>query len=753
MRKGTATRKAYDRALQALPITQHHMIWEQYIEWAVEFGVPETAVRVYRRYLMFDPAFREDFVEYLETNGHFAEAAQQLVVCIDDENFVSAKLHTRHEMWMRLCDLCATHPQEVSSVLKVESIIRSGITRFSDEVGRLWCRLADYYIRLGLFEKARDVYEEGVASVVTVRDFTLVFEAHTQFEESVLSAKIRITSELEERLGSDAAERLNEALEGSGHVSVDELVTLVGHDCVSDADPVGKGKKGKERGRRGVSRRDLEQYAADKKDIMLRLERLEFLIDARPLALNAVMLRQNPHNVHEWLKRIKLRKAEFFAAAEEEKKADEGVGEGAGVDSTVRVAKMQRVIATYMEAVGAVDPKLAKGRLSNIWLSLATFYETRFSSDKTENIENARAVFRKATQVPFRHVDELATVWCAWAEMELKAGEFARALQTAQEAVTEPAGAAMRRKKKSALSGAQRTNKRAYVYADVDDDGTQEGAVSVTERVHKHVKVWELYLDLEECLGTVDSTRAAYDRCMELGVITPQMVLGYADFLEENRYFEESFKVYERSLALFVFPHAKRIWTAYLDKFVDRYEGRKLERLRDLHEQVLLAAPPVDRVEFYVRFSKAEEKYGLARHALAIYDRATRDPAITDDATKNGLFHLYIRKAGQFYGVTKTRPIYERAIQELGDEFASRVCLEFAAMEVRLGEVDRARAIFRHGSQLIDPKHDKELSYWAVWRQFEEEYGNEDTFRDMLRMRRSAEVAFSQVRAWFCISS
>ena len=33
------------------------------------------------------------------------------------------------------------------------------------QVGRLWCSLADYYIRLGHFEKARDIYEEAMSTV------------------------------------------------------------------------------------------------------------------------------------------------------------------------------------------------------------------------------------------------------------------------------------------------------------------------------------------------------------------------------------------------------------------------------------------------------------------------------------------------------------------------------------------------------------------------------------------------------------
>lgn len=38
----------------------------------------------------------------------------------------------------------------------------------------------------------------------------------------------------------------------------------------------------------------------------MRLARLEYLMDRRPLLLNRVLLRQNPHNVQEWLKRVKL---------------------------------------------------------------------------------------------------------------------------------------------------------------------------------------------------------------------------------------------------------------------------------------------------------------------------------------------------------------------------------------------------------------------------------------------------------------
>ena len=44
--------------------------------------------------------------------------------------------------------------------------------------------------------QARDVYEEAILTVVTVRDFTQVFDAYAQFEESMISAKMETTAKL-----------------------------------------------------------------------------------------------------------------------------------------------------------------------------------------------------------------------------------------------------------------------------------------------------------------------------------------------------------------------------------------------------------------------------------------------------------------------------------------------------------------------------------------------------------------------------
>lgn len=44
----------------------------------------------------------------------------------------------------------------------------------------------------------------------------------------------------------------------------------------------------------------------DGNDVDLRLSRLEWLMERRAELLSSVMLRQNPHNVQEWHKRVHL---------------------------------------------------------------------------------------------------------------------------------------------------------------------------------------------------------------------------------------------------------------------------------------------------------------------------------------------------------------------------------------------------------------------------------------------------------------
>lgn len=199
-----------------------------------------------------------------------------------------------------------------------------------------------------LHPQARDVYEEAIRTVMTVRDFTQVFDSYAQFEESMIAAKMETASEL----GREEEGELPGAVLGWGG----EKARLAGR-----APRVLSGRgKGEVRGRGRQGGRTAEwpgwvepwrvsrtggcisgrggQWGESAKpralgggwgvevavcrgpdfcapalitepddvDLELRLARFEQLIGRRPLLLNSVLLRQNPHHVHEWHKRVAL---------------------------------------------------------------------------------------------------------------------------------------------------------------------------------------------------------------------------------------------------------------------------------------------------------------------------------------------------------------------------------------------------------------------------------------------------------------
>ncbi|KAH0691442.1 hypothetical protein KY289_018800 [Solanum tuberosum] len=629
----TRTRRTFDRALCALPVTQHDRIWEHYLVFVSQRGIPiETSLRVYRRYLKYDPSHIEDLLEFLLNSELCQEAAERL--------------------WLELCDLLTQHATEISG-LNVDAIIRGGIKKFTDEVGRLWTSLADYYIRRKLVEKARDIFEEGMTTVVTVRDFSVIFDAYSQFEESMLALK------MEEMSDSEVED------EGSnGEVGAEE-------DVDEEDDRLNVAK---------LEKKLKEFWLNDDKDIDLRLARLEHHMDRRPELANSVLLRQNPHNVEQWHRRVKL-------------------FEG----------NPTKQLLTFTEAVRTIDPMKAVGKPHTLWVAFAKLYENH------KDIANARVIFDKAVQVNYKTVDHLASVWCEWAEMELRHRNFKGALELMRRATAEPTVEVKRR-----------------VAAD--------GYEPVQIKLHKSLRLWLLFVDLEESLGSLESTRVVYERILDLRIATPQIIINYAVLLEDHKYFEDAFKVYERGVKIFKYPHVKDIWDTYLSKFVKRYGKSKLERARELFEHAVEQTPADAVKPLYLQYAKLEEDYGLAKRAMRVYDQATKAVPANE---KLSMYEIYIARAAEIFGVPRTREIYEQAIESgLPDKDVKVMCLKYAELEKSLGAIDRACALYKHSSQFADPRSDPD--FWNKWHEFEVQHGNEDTFREMLRVKRSVSASYSQ---------
>jgi pre-mRNA-splicing factor SYF1 len=142
-----------------------------------------------------------------------------------------------------------------SEHLDVDSLVRThGLAVYPDQAGRLWTGLATYWIKRGEFALARETFEEALRTVVTLRDFTQVFDAYAEFEESYISG-------------------LMETLAATGGDEEEE---------------------------------DEEDRKEDERELDERMKNFEELMDRRPFLVNEVLLRRNPNDVQEWEKRVAL---------------------------------------------------------------------------------------------------------------------------------------------------------------------------------------------------------------------------------------------------------------------------------------------------------------------------------------------------------------------------------------------------------------------------------------------------------------
>ncbi|KAJ2801263.1 pre-mRNA-splicing factor syf1, partial [Coemansia guatemalensis] len=243
----TATRRGFDRALRALPVTQHGRVWPEYLRFVEDCVGGVVAERVYGRYLRVWPERAEQFVDWCEKTGQWAAAAEQLVRMLDSPG-QQATMH-----WRRLGELVQAHPAECAERVDAEAVLRDGIQRAAaGTAGELWVALGTLQIvRDGGMQRARDVFEEALRNVQSMRDFALVFDAYAEAATEAIAATMEA-----------------------------EATRVAATNAPGDA-----------------SRRAL---------VDLQLLQLERLMDRRPFLASDVELRQTPNAVDAWLRRVEL---------------------------------------------------------------------------------------------------------------------------------------------------------------------------------------------------------------------------------------------------------------------------------------------------------------------------------------------------------------------------------------------------------------------------------------------------------------
>jgi len=75
----TKVRHVFDTALQALPATQHEMIWKPYVKWAKTINCLKVSKHIYERYVKNNPDAREEYIDFLLESEEYYQSALELI--------------------------------------------------------------------------------------------------------------------------------------------------------------------------------------------------------------------------------------------------------------------------------------------------------------------------------------------------------------------------------------------------------------------------------------------------------------------------------------------------------------------------------------------------------------------------------------------------------------------------------------------------------------------------------------------------
>ncbi|VEU19982.1 DEKNAAC100485 [Brettanomyces naardenensis] len=660
----TFIRKQFDGALQGLPVIQHRKIWKIYLKFADIVG-GHTLFLANIRYCEFkiaidDSVFLEEeedetreitekslqaTLETLLRTVSSPKELDALSLCfeklVSNPSFVvklgKPELELYKDYFTTMIALVSRF--EGSNVRGLD--YRVGILhkkmekRFPDQMGSFAVELAQYWIARKDFLSVISAFERGLANCLTLKDFTIIYDAYSDFEDSRVEM---VSNQLEKLQGNEEAGELN-------------------------------------------------------LEINILLQRFEDLLARRPFLINDVYLRQDENDVKAWLDRIGI--------FDPEKDKNE-------------------ITQCYQEALKRIDPSKVRepNLLSELWINYIDHVDD-------PNSDAFRKLYTTAVKVPFKFISDLEDVWCSWVNKEIAHGNYEHAVTVIKQAVTLPKNIAIK------------LPESKIEYNDEE--------LSAQVRVHKSIKLWSLYLDLEESSDDFEATCKAYDRTLELKIATPLIVLNYCTFLEEHECYEQCFKVFERGVSVFRYPTVFEIWNAYLSMVI-KYQKRlgiKAERVRDLFEQSLDKCPSQLSKTIYIMYAQFEETSGLKLQALRILSEAI--DKVEGSKGKLDLYKMLILKTAEFRGIAGTSSVYQKALETLPlntPGYIDEIVSGFVNTEAKQKRFTRCRQILQYSSELV-MKHGRSQAdrdrIWELFKSFELDYGDESTYKAMLRLKRHLE--------------
>ncbi|OII73969.1 HAT domain-containing protein [Cryptosporidium ubiquitum] len=726
----TNSRLVLDRSLKSLPIEQHHKIWERYLEYIMEVQIPELSISVLRRFLIF--SYVEGIRMYIQAlidGGRYEECLDRLVdVVLEKEgnlrvqetfeglkkgllvggiNYKVSEMdslivlvlaiiseyvlkinpkkiieYTMNLMLRKLKTCDGRVYQEIidEEVTQEDRNTHKGGAIFRLTFGEVVCKVAQIFMRLADWEQVKSTFNFGVENCHFVYDFITIYDSLMMFSTIHLSRVLKSSQNLD-----------------SSSSPMDE-------------DPQEIIKK---------SISDLERVIEEHKRLLFR-----------------TLVKSDTNNVSRWIEYINV----LIQEETKEKKSHPSL----------------KVVKIFEEAIDTIDFSKVKDKSKNIlWVFYASYMTSaidnghdRLDLDKNRSgksdqlIDLARDIFERGLSEDY--IEDYSLIWTEWIEMELRFGNFEEALNLSRRSIC------MAKEQKSRIT-------------------------------LRSSRIWHLAADLEMSFGTLESTRVLIEDLFESGMVTASLSVTFGAYLRSKECYEESFSLYERSMNCLTIQYSFGLWLDYIDSFIFHhnnglsiyklfdeadtdsieYGNSKIDRLRDVFDQCLESLlnwkkaniNEKDRKYYlncvfiaYSVYSAYEAKIGRVSRAFDIFNKAM-DELEDHDQHKLNLYSRWIKLTLKCRDISYTREIFDKAIDDIkASDLIIRLALRYVNFELNMGEVNRVRSIFIFAGDLIPNiylvnEHIEIFNrFWNTWNQFEVEYGNEDTIKDMLRAKKNVAL-------------
>ena len=452
--------------------------------------------------------------------------------------------------------------------------------------------------------------------------------------------------------------------------------------------------------------------------LSLYLDDFEKLINDRKILLNDMKLRQNINDLDTWFERFEIIETQD---------------------------DLNLLIQTLTQALKSINPlkvttttTTAKNlKLSGIWLKYVDIYSSR------GDFQTADLIFSKSVLSQYNDPDELAELYINWSEMILGCDKFpeTKAIEILDD----------------------------ILYREYSDINYTDNTKPVQQRIIKSIKLWNFYIDLLETfiesdnqLNEIGKVINAYQHLIKLKIATPKIMINFAQFLESWNQFEQCFNVLHQALKIFQNDNQIKfeIWNVYLVKAIKHIQ--LTERIRDLFEQSINEIPAYLIKPILLLYYQYELDQGYTYNAIKILIKSLTEkfsPAQRDhklmipqqrkeiNLLKFEIYKLILFKLEELQDIEQFNKI---ATMAMNDEYLSTYQLfdlgsRFIKFEIstvvtttttnkntKNKQLERIRELFKFicQSTLLDES-------WKMWELFEMEHGDELSFKDMLRFKRT----------------